>query len=320
MLRLEKVNGKNVWDILKLKVSDSQKDFVARNDISIIEAYTAITGNGYAFPFGIYEEDTPVGFLMIGYDTDDYWDDAPEIAKGNYNLWRLMIDEKYQGKGYGREAVRLALVFINTFPCGKADYCWLSYEPKNDAARKLYSSFGFNATGEYDGEEVIAVLKLAENPGMNHADKYQDVLTADFSDMLFQNAFKQYFSELGIQVTDWDGLFQEMNEEGGNEAYIRTAADGNIIGFIMFKPVPFSSWFFEETGGFVREFWIAEAYRSQGNGADLLKLAEDRLAARDIHMILLTTDTAEQFYLRHGFQKAPGMKAKNEDPVYIKRI
>ncbi len=62
MLRLEKVNGKNVWELLKLRVSDDQKGFVACNDTSIIEAYTAITGNGYAFPFGIYNEDTPVGF------------------------------------------------------------------------------------------------------------------------------------------------------------------------------------------------------------------------------------------------------------------
>ncbi|SDB25428.1 diamine N-acetyltransferase [Eubacterium oxidoreducens] len=29
MLRLEKVNGANVWDILKLSVNDEQKDFVA---------------------------------------------------------------------------------------------------------------------------------------------------------------------------------------------------------------------------------------------------------------------------------------------------
>ena len=41
MLHLEKVNGNNVWDILKLAVSESQKNFVATNGISIIEAYTA---------------------------------------------------------------------------------------------------------------------------------------------------------------------------------------------------------------------------------------------------------------------------------------
>lgn len=160
MLKLEKVNGKNVWDILKLRVSEAQKNFVAGNEASIIEAYTAITGNGYAFPFGIYEGDTPVGFLMVGFDTDDDWEDAPSVAKGNYNLWRLMIDQNYQKQGYGKEALRLALEFIRTFPCGEAEFCWLSYEPENEVARRLYHSFGFTETGEMDGEELIAVLRL----------------------------------------------------------------------------------------------------------------------------------------------------------------
>lgn len=160
MLRLEKITGKNVWSILKLRVSEDQESFVAPNDISIIEAYTAITGNGYASPFGIYEGETPVGFLMIGFDADDCWEDAPSIARGNYNLWRLMIDKNYQNKGYGKEAVRLALELIKTFPCGKADFCWLSYEPENEIASRLYHSFGFAETGEMDGDEIIAVLKL----------------------------------------------------------------------------------------------------------------------------------------------------------------
>lgn len=160
MIKLEKITGKNVWNILKLRVFENQKTFVAGNDISIIEAYTTISGNGYAFPFGIYEDDTPIGFLMIGFDTDDYWEDAPFIAKGNYNLWRLMIDKNFQNKGYGKEAVGLALKFVKTFPCGEAEYCWLSYEPENETARQLYHSFGFVETGEKDGEELIAILKL----------------------------------------------------------------------------------------------------------------------------------------------------------------
>lgn len=160
MLRLEKINGKNVWNILKLSVNNSQREFVASNEISIIEAYTAITANGYAYPFGIYDGDIPVGFLMIGFDKDDYWEDAPDVATGNYNLWRLMIDKNYQQKGYGRQAVKLALDFIKTYPCGPAKYCWLSYEPENQIAKELYASFGFIETGDMDGEEIIAVLKL----------------------------------------------------------------------------------------------------------------------------------------------------------------
>ena len=160
MLRLEKVTAKNVWDLLKLDVAESQRSFVAANDVSIIEAYTTITANGHAFPFGVYNGDTPVGFLMIGYDVDDSWEDAPEIARGSYSLWRLMIDKNYQGMGFGKEAMRLALDFIRTFPCGEAKTCWLSYEPENETARRLYRSFGFAETGEMDGEEVIAALSL----------------------------------------------------------------------------------------------------------------------------------------------------------------
>ena len=160
MLRLEKVTGANVWDVLKLSVDDNQKEFVANNEVSIIEAYTAITANGFAFPFGIFDDDILVGFLMVGFDKDDYWDDAPAIATGNYNLWRLMIDKKYQHKGYGRKAVELALDFIRTLPCGSAECCWLSYEPENTVAKNLYASFGFSETGDMDGEEIIAALTL----------------------------------------------------------------------------------------------------------------------------------------------------------------
>ena len=160
MLRLEKVTARNIRDILELRVSPGQESFVARNDASILEAYTTITANGYAFPFGIYDDNTPVGFLMVGFGTDDDWEDPPSVAAGNYNLWRLMIDRGQQRKGYGREAVRLALAFIRSFPCGPADYCWLSYEPENRVARRLYASFGFVETGETDGDELIAVLKL----------------------------------------------------------------------------------------------------------------------------------------------------------------
>ena len=71
-----------------------------------------------------------------------------------------MIDQKYQGKGYGRKALGLALDFIRTFPCGIADYCWLSYEPVNKAAAQLYRSVGFSENGEKCGDENVAVLKL----------------------------------------------------------------------------------------------------------------------------------------------------------------
>ena len=125
MFKLKKINRKNVGEILKLEVFDNQKRFVAPNNISIIEAYLAITENNDVFTFGIYNDDAPVGFLMIGFDVNSDDEGAPKRAKGNYNIWRFMIDKKFQGKGFGKKAMNLALEFVNTFPCGSAKYCWL---------------------------------------------------------------------------------------------------------------------------------------------------------------------------------------------------
>ncbi len=161
MIHLEKVTHKNVWELIELAPFESQYDFVASNDESLMEAYIAVTSeSAYAYPFGIYDDETPVGFLMIGYNEAGIEKNAPEILKNNYSLWRIMIDKNHQGKGFGREAVRLALAFIRTWPHGKAEYCALSYEPENEAAAKLYHSFGFEENDEMDGNEIVAVLKL----------------------------------------------------------------------------------------------------------------------------------------------------------------
>lgn len=164
MLHLEKVEARNLWDLIDLKVARSQKEFVAPNDMSLLEAYLAVGSECHAFPFGIYKGKKPVGFLMIGYNEaamyEMYGENPPAILRNNYSIWRFMIDKKYQNRGYGREAMQLALDFVRTWPCGKAEYCELSYEPENEVAKNLYHSFGFVETGEMDGDEIIAVLKL----------------------------------------------------------------------------------------------------------------------------------------------------------------
>ena len=164
MIHLEKIDAKNVWDVIGLKVAKGQKNFVASNKISLVQAYVAQGTGCTAFPFAIYKDKKPVGFLMIGYNEAalyELYDETPPAAlKDNYSLWRLMIGKKYQGRGYGREAIRLALEFIRTWPCGEAELCSLSFEPENEVARELYHSCGFWENGEMDGDEVVAVLKL----------------------------------------------------------------------------------------------------------------------------------------------------------------
>lgn len=150
--------------------------------------------------------------------------------------------------------------------------------------------------------------------------KTNDILISDFSDSRFKDAFQIYFAELGIQVKDWDGLFREMNDGGENRAWLRTNEDGDIIGFIQFIPISFSSWFFEETRGFIREFWIRKEFRGQGHGTALLNLAESYFADRNIKTLILTTDSAPDFYRDRGYEKDETISARNKDDVFVKRI
>ncbi|MBO4861805.1 MAG: GNAT family N-acetyltransferase [Firmicutes bacterium] len=171
---LEKVTEDNVEAIVKLNVSKEQRKYVASNNWSLIDAYLSLAEGEPVFPFGIYNGKTLVGFIMIGYDNDwtgyerDAWlnSDSYRFYKDKYYyyVWRFMIDKRFQGRGYGREALKHAIEFMRTFPCGKAEYCVLSYEPTNEAARRFYGSFGFkelNEPGYYEeDDEISAVMKL----------------------------------------------------------------------------------------------------------------------------------------------------------------
>ena len=47
MIHLEKIDARNLWDIIDLKVAKAQKGFVAPNDISILQAENTIKQNEY---------------------------------------------------------------------------------------------------------------------------------------------------------------------------------------------------------------------------------------------------------------------------------
>ena len=163
-LHLEKITKANASEIINLKVNKEQKEFVASNALSLAHAYVALSNNQAVYPFGIYLGNKPIGFIMLGFDAHFLSDDDPDVLKKQYFIWRFMIDKRYQGKGYGKKAFKLAIEFIKTLPAGPADLCWVSYEPTNIAARNLYSACGFKESPEYykEGEEMPAILKLRD--------------------------------------------------------------------------------------------------------------------------------------------------------------
>lgn len=164
MISIKRIDAKNVWDVLELKLKREQKHFVASNEISIVQAYTAAGTGCEAFPFAVYNGQKVVGFLMVCYNEGAFYEldgnVPPSALVNNYSICRLMIDKRFQGRGFGRAAMLAALDFIRTWPCGKADCCEISYEPENTVAKTLYASLGFVENGELDGDETVAVLKL----------------------------------------------------------------------------------------------------------------------------------------------------------------
>lgn len=152
MPEIRQVTKENWKELIRLKVRDDQTHFVASNLYSIAESQFGEEEEGHwdLFPHGIYEGDTPVGFLMYGCNFDH--------PKQQAFIQRLMVDENYQGKGYGRFGMEKMLELFRADD--RIREIGISYEPENEAARKLYASLGFQETGEIAYGEVVAVLRL----------------------------------------------------------------------------------------------------------------------------------------------------------------
>lgn len=158
MITLRKITLENRRAIFNLEVSEEQRRYVASNLSSVASCYVLATNGGHPFPFAIYADEQPVGFVMLTYKITGY--ELPTIAEDSYCILRLMIDKHYQNRGYGRKAMTKILEFVRTFPAGPAKYCWIPYNADNLPAKKLYESFGFRENGEICNDEHINVLRL----------------------------------------------------------------------------------------------------------------------------------------------------------------
>ena len=141
MIHLEKITEKNFIDAFGLKLDAGQERFVSHPIRSLAQAYVY---REQCQPFGIYDEEVMVGYVMVIYDYD-----IPE-----YDLWHMMIDVSKQGRGYGRAALDQVLAYIRTKPFGASDRVTLTCNRENSRALRLYKSRGFVPTGAEDEEET----------------------------------------------------------------------------------------------------------------------------------------------------------------------
>ena len=153
-IELRDITKKNYFDVLNLEVQPNQRNYIASNSISLAEAYVYDKNGDFIAPLAVYDKEVLVGFVMIAYDQ------KIGISKGNYLLFRFMIDQRFQGLGYFKPTMDAVIDFVSSEPAGKATNLCLSYEPENKHARSCYLHYGFKETGQVIENEIVAIYDL----------------------------------------------------------------------------------------------------------------------------------------------------------------
>ncbi|MEK4563788.1 GNAT family N-acetyltransferase [Alkalihalobacillus sp. FSL R5-0424] len=164
MIELRKITVDNIDKVTALDVGEDQKAFIETNNLrSIADAYVLNSDGIPATPLAIYADEVVVGFLMYIYDTIDHesFQNEDYYKQKTYFIWHFMIGEDFQGKGYGKLALKKMLVEIETMPYGEAKHVGLFHHKSNIAAKGLYASIGFVNTGIVQEQSIHAIKKLS---------------------------------------------------------------------------------------------------------------------------------------------------------------
>lgn len=78
-----------------------------------------------------------IGFTLITYEKECDYDDTP-----GYEIYRLMIAKDYQGKGFGKEAIKRIIIYA-------------AWHPDNKVSERLCLDNGFEVVGKDKDDGAI---------------------------------------------------------------------------------------------------------------------------------------------------------------------
>lgn len=146
-IELARIDETNFIQAFNLKIGMEQEHFVSNPIRSLAQAYVYYN---QCIPFGIFNDGTMVGYMMVVYDYD----------LEEYNIWHMMIDIAYQHQGFGELALKKCLDFIASKPFGQSNKVVLTCNKDNVIAQHLYDKVGFRETGNEDDDEIELALLL----------------------------------------------------------------------------------------------------------------------------------------------------------------
>ena len=152
-VQLREIDFATVRQIIALRVSEQQSRYVAPNATSIAEGLL----NPGGWLRAIYADDTPVGFAMLFDPKTPGAIARSPIDAGSVMLWRLMIGQEYQKRGYASKA--LDLLCMQARKIG-ANSLLTSYVPGEHGPERFYLRYGFVSTGGVRGNGTEPELRL----------------------------------------------------------------------------------------------------------------------------------------------------------------
>ena len=142
------IDDTNRDELIALRVSDAQRSFVSTVEDSLQEAIDE--PGGRAIAWGVYDDDTPVGFVMISDEVD-----GPGYIP--HFLWKLLIDERFQRRGHGTAVLDHVAGY---FRDRDVDVMWTSAGQGPGSPIPFNERYGFERTGDIVFDDEV-LLRLA---------------------------------------------------------------------------------------------------------------------------------------------------------------
>jgi GNAT superfamily N-acetyltransferase len=150
VVELRAIDESNRAEVEALRVTHAQEQFVSSVADSLLEAEQ--DPDGRAIYWAVYADEIPVGVVMI----------SDEVGSPDYiphYLWKLLIDERHQGRGFGTATLDLIVEYFRRRP--GVETLWTSAGQGEGSPIGFYERYGFERTGEivFD-DEVLLRLEL----------------------------------------------------------------------------------------------------------------------------------------------------------------
>ncbi len=140
-ITLREIDDGNRDAVVALRTTPEQEQFVSPVAVSLAEAVTYAHANPWFR--AVFAGEQPVGFVMLRWDVEP----DPPSMHGPWFLWKLLIDQRFQRRGYGGQVVRRVAELVRSHG---ATELLTSYLPGEGGPAGFYAGLGFVPTGEVD--------------------------------------------------------------------------------------------------------------------------------------------------------------------------